>query len=185
MFFNKNVSFLLVISLILFTFHIFAEESAFVSYRHPEGCYRIDLPKEWSVEFTDNDLAATSPAEDKGDTHFENLQLWNESLDEPTTLESYYRQSLANLKQRMSKFVLQEEGQGTFTTSKGDHIPARWFHALVKSGGVEGIVLQYQAVVGTRVYVLNFTAEASKYLVYAPTFQKIASSFRLDDECRE
>jgi hypothetical protein len=177
---NKTAFFSIVFSIAtLVTLNVFAEASEFTAYHNKESCYRVNIPKGWAIETFDDDLAATSPAESKEDKHFENLEIWTETLDEPMTLDTYNQKSIANLKKRMAQFTLKEEGVGQVSA-----IPARWFRATVKSGGVNGEVLQYQALAGNRIYILNFTAEPSTYDKYAPLFKEIVSSFTLLEDCQ-
>ncbi len=152
-------------------------KAEYVTYVNQDGCYTVQFPSTWKIETPeggeDDDISAISPAQHKDDKAFENVEIWVETLENPMPGEEYFALSLKNMEKHSVAFEIKEKG-----TRMIDGVKAHWFHAFVKKTGASGEVLQYQMIVDDRIYILNFTAEASAYAGFEKIFETIVSSFR-------
>jgi hypothetical protein len=158
--------------------------SPFLTYENPTYGIRIQYPSDWQkLEFSRRDslgiaVIFRSPPENASDTKLENLLIQVGNLpSQNISLEALNNANINNLKQSLIDFELIELNA---TTLSGNN-PAHKVVYTNREGEDELKTMQVVSIKEDKVYLITYTAEASRYDRYLPTIQKMIDSFRLGD----
>jgi eukaryotic-like serine/threonine-protein kinase len=155
--------------------------SPFLTYENPTYRIRIQYPSDWEkLEFSQRNIVVIfrSPRENSSDTKLENLLIQVGNLpSQNIPLDEIVRANINKLKQSLIDFELIELNA---TTLSGNN-PAHKVVYTNREGEDELKTMQVVSIKEDKVYLITYTAEASRYDRYLPTIQKMIDSFRLGD----
>jgi eukaryotic-like serine/threonine-protein kinase len=155
--------------------------SPFLTYENPTYRIRIQYPSDWEkLEFSQRNIVVIfrSSRENSSDTKLENLLIQVGNLpSQNIPLDEVVRANINKLKQSLIDFELIELNA---TTLSGNN-PAHKVVYINREGEDELKTMQVVSIKEDKVYLITYTAEASRYDRYLPTIQKMIHSFRLGD----
>jgi hypothetical protein len=157
--------------------------SLFLTYENPIFGIRIQYPFDWEkLEFIRRDSSGIavifrSPPENASDTKLENLLIQVGNLPfQNISLEALINASVDNLRNSLVDFELVESTATTISYN-----PAHKIVYTDTVGQDELKTMQVLSIKEDKVYLITYTAEASRYDRYLPTIQKMIDSFRIGD----
>jgi serine/threonine-protein kinase len=155
--------------------------SPFLTYKNPTSRIRIQYPSDWEkLEFNQRNVVVIfrSPPENSSDTKLENLLIQVGNLpSQNITLDEIASANINALNQSLIDFELIELNA---TTLSGNN-PAHKVVYTNREGKDERKTMQVLSIKEDKVYLITYTAEASRYDRYLPTIQKMIDSFRTGD----
>jgi eukaryotic-like serine/threonine-protein kinase len=155
--------------------------SPFLTYENPTYRIRIQYPSDWEkLEFSQRNIVVIfrSSQENSSDTKLENLLIQVGNLpSQNIPLDEVVRANINKLKQSLIDFELIELNA---TTLSGNN-PAHKVVYINREGEDELKTMQVVSIKEDKVYLITYTAEASRYDRYLPTIQKMIDSFRIGD----
>jgi hypothetical protein len=155
--------------------------SPFLTYKNPTYRIRIQYPSDWEkLEFNQRNIIVIfrSPPENSSDTKLENLLIQVGNLpSQNITLDEIASANINALNQSLIDFELIELNA---TTLSGNN-PAHKVVYTNREGKDERKTMQVLSIKEDKVYLITYTAEASRYDRYLPTIQKMIDSFRIGD----
>jgi hypothetical protein len=150
---------------------------------NPTYGIRIQYPSDWQkLEFSRRDslgiaVIFRSPPENASDTKLENLLIQVGNLPfQNISLEVLNNANIDNLRNSLVDFELVESTATTIAYN-----PAYKIIYTDTVGQDERKTMQVLSIKEDKVYLITYTAEASRYDRYLPTIQKMIDSFRLGD----
>jgi S1-C subfamily serine protease len=155
-----------------------------LSYENSTYGIRIQYPANWTKDEQDSNPADSvtniitfySPLDSRVDEYSENLGVSVENLTDPNiTLEQYTESLIANYNESLTDFKVIESN--TNTTLGGNSA-----YKLVytdKEDDINYKTMEIGALVGDKVYFIEYIAEENYYSKYFPTIQKIIESVEL------
>ncbi len=156
------------------------KEYDFLTYENYTYAIRIQYPSDWErLEFSQRNIVVIFrlPQENSSDTKLENLLIQVGNLPfQNISLEALNNASVDNLRNSLVDFELIESNATTIAYN-----PA---YKIVYSDRVEQDerkTMQVLSIKEDKVYLLTYSAEASRYDRYLPTIQKMIDSFRIGD----
>lgn len=124
-------------------------------------------------------VAIASPPEDESDIVAENMNIAVENISHlsPISLNDYVNANIEGMKISIPGFSMIEPVKEITVDGK----PAISF--VFTDGSVEqpGTALQVYTIRDDMAYILNFGASAETYSVYAPTFERMLKSFKINN----
>jgi hypothetical protein len=155
--------------------------SPFLTYENPTYRIRIQYPSDWEkLEFSQRNIVVIfrSPRENSSDTKLENLLIQVGNLpSQNIPLDEVVRANINKLKQSLIDFELTELNA---TTLSGNN-PAHKVVYTNREGEDELKTMQVVSIKEDKIYLITYTAEASRYDRYLPIIQKMIDSFRIGD----
>jgi eukaryotic-like serine/threonine-protein kinase len=155
--------------------------SPFLTYENPTYRIRIQYPSDWEkLEFSQRNIVVIfrSPRENSSDTKLENLLIQVGNLpSQNIPLDEVVRANINKLKQSLIDFELIELNA---TTLSGNN-PAHKVVYTNREGEDELKTMQVVSIKEDKIYLITYTAEASRYDRYLPIIQKMIDSFRIGD----
>lgn len=155
--------------------------SPFLTYENPTYRIRIQYPSDWEkLEFSQRNIVVIfrSQPENASDTKLENLLIQVGNLpSQNIPLDEVVRANINNLKQSLIDFELIELNA---TTLSGNN-PAHKVVYTNREGEDELKTMQVVSIKEDKIYLITYTAEASRYDRYLPIIQKMIDSFRIGD----
>jgi len=155
--------------------------SPFLTYKNPTSRIRIQYPSDWEkLEFNQRNVVVIfrSPPENSSDTKLENLLIQVGNLpSQNIPLNEIASANINALNQSLIDFELIELNA---TTLSGNN-PAHKVVYTNREGKDERKTMQVLSIKEDKVYLITYTAEASRYDRYLPTIQKMIDSFRTGD----
>lgn len=155
--------------------------SPFLTYKNPTYRIRIQYPSDWEkLEFNQRNIVVIfrSPPENSSDTKLENLLIQVGNLpSQNITLDEIASANINALNQSLIDFELIELNA---TTLSGNN-PAHKVVYTNREGKDERKTMHILSIKDDKVYLITYTAEASRYDRYLPTIQKMIDSFRIGD----
>lgn len=139
-----------------------------------KSTYSVKYPDPWSIEGTaDTKQFTLKAAPDSGvyDQFIENLNLVIYDLTSPMNAQQYADFSKTTLPQKIKNFVILENKKGSLGANS-------WY--MVFKGMQFGKKLQwkqYYIVKGSKVHILTFTGEATRYKEYIKTINTMMASY--------
>jgi hypothetical protein len=154
--------------------------SPFLTYENPSYRIRIQYPSDWEkLEFSRRNIVVIfrSPAENSSDTKLENLLIQVGNLPfQNISLEALNNVNIDTLRNSLVDFELVESTATTIAYN-----PAYTIVYTDRVGQDEHKTMQVLSIKEDKVYLITYTAEASRYDRYLPTIQKMIDSFRIGD----
>ena len=146
----------------------------FLSYNSPKKGIGIKYPEDWKVlEMNISALVAfLSPLEEEVDLFQENFTISREFSGLIGKLDEFVDQQLVQLKQAFQYFAIIKRKR--IRLSGNDAIQVI-YSAITK--GIEIQILQVYCLIKIDVYMITFTAQASKYPNYKQIVKKMLKSF--------
>ncbi len=141
-----------------------------------KSTYSVKYPDPWSIEGTaDTKQFTIKAAPDSGidDNFIENLNMVINDLNSPMNAQQYAAFSKGYLPQKIKNFVVLENAKGNLGKDS-------WF--MVFKGIQYGKKLQwkqYYIVKGSKVHILTFTGEATRYKQYIKTINTMMASYTI------
>ncbi len=141
-----------------------------------KSTYSVKYPDPWSIEGTaDAKQFTIKAAPDSGiyDQFIENLNMVIYDLTSPMNAQQYADYSKTTLPQKIKKFVILENAKGSLGKDS-------WY--MVFKGMQFGKKLQwkqYYIVKGSKVHILTFTGEATRYKEYIKTINSMMASYTI------
>lgn len=141
-----------------------------------KSTYSVKYPDPWSIEGTADAKQFTLKAvPDSGvyDQFIENLNLVIYDLTSPMNAQQYADFSKTTLPQKIKNFVILENKKGSLGANS-------WY--MVFKGMQFGKKLQwkqYYIVKGSKVHILTFTGEATRYKEYIKTINTMMASYTI------
>jgi hypothetical protein len=155
--------------------------SPFLIYKNPTYRIRIQYPSDWEqLEFNQRNIVIIfrSPPENSSDTKLENLLIQVGNLpSQNIPLNEIASANINALNQSLIDFELIELN----TTTLSGNNPAHKVVYTNREGEDERKTMQVLSIKEDKVYLITYTAEASRYDRYLPTIQKMIDSFRIGD----
>jgi len=150
-------------------------------YKNPTYRIRIQYPSDWEqLEFNQRNIVVIfrSPPENSSDTKLENLLIQVGHLpSQNIPLNEIASANINALNQSLIDFELIELN----TTTLSGNNPAHKVVYTNREGEDERKTMQVLSIKEDKVYLITYTAEASRYDRYLPTIQKMIDSFRIGD----
>lgn len=148
----------------------------FLTFTDSANGIKIKYPSGWTKNKDLRGIIITfdSPKENASDKVQENLNVIKDKLPAQTTLDQYIDLSTNQVKQSIKDFKLNNSSKITLAgnsarklifTGKSDKYNLKW--------------LQIIAEKNNKIYVLTYTAEASKYSKFLGNIQKMIDSFEI------
>lgn len=141
-----------------------------------KSTYAVKYPDPWSIEGTaDAKQFTIKAAPDSGiyDQFIENLNLVIYDLTSPMNAKQYADYSKTTLPQKIKNFVILQNAKGSLGKDS-------WY--MVFKGVQFGKKLQwkqYYIVKGSKVHILTFTGEATRYKEYIKTINSMMASYSI------
>jgi|GEM_PF-3396213 len=141
-----------------------------------KSTYAVKYPDPWSIEGTaDSKQFTIKAAPDSGvmDNFIENLNMVINDLNSPMNAQQYAEFSKGYLPQKIKNFVVLENAKGNLGKDS-------WY--MVFKGVQFGKKLQwkqYYIVKGSKVHILTFTGEATRYKQYIKTINSMMASYTI------
>lgn len=141
-----------------------------------KSTYSVKYPDPWSIEgAADAKQFTIKAAPDSGvyDQFIENLNLVIYDLTSPMNAQQYADFSKTTLPQKIKNFVILENKKGSLGANS-------WY--MVFKGMQFGKKLQwkqYYIVKGSKVHILTFTGEATRYKEYIKTINTMMASYTI------
>lgn len=155
--------------------------SPFLTYENPTYRIRIQHPSDWEkLEFSQRNIVVIfrSPRENSSDTKLENLLIQVGNLpSQNIPLDEVVRANINKLKQSLIDFELIELNATTLSGNNSAHKVVY----TNREGEDELKTMQVVSIKEDKIYLITYTAEASRYNRYLPIIQKMIDSFRIGD----
>jgi eukaryotic-like serine/threonine-protein kinase len=141
-----------------------------------KSSYTVKYPDPWSIEGTaDAKQFTIKAAPDSGimDNFIENLNMVINDLNSPMNAQQYAAFSKGYLPQKIKNFAVLENAKGSLGKDS-------WY--MVFKGVQFGKKLQwkqYYIVKGSKVHILTFTGEATRYKQYIKTINSMMASYTI------
>ena len=141
-----------------------------------KSSYSVKYPDPWSIEGTaDAKQFTIKAAPDSGimDNFIENLNMVINDLNSPMNAQQYAAFSKGYLPKKIKNFVVLENAKGNLGKDS-------WY--MVFKGVQFGKKLQwkqYYIVKGSKVHILTFTGEATRYKQYIKTINSMMASYTI------
>lgn len=147
-----------------------------LTYENPSYHFRMQYPKDWTVEEKGNAIVFMSPRADSSDFQ-ENVVIIREELSSPEALDMYVGRTMSELVKKTGAKVRESWD----ITLSG--LPARQmvYTATIPYGGKRYTVkwMTVCTIQGTTAYILTYTALEDTYQERLEEFQAILDSFTI------
>lgn len=152
-----------------------AAPSGMQTYTNAEYAFSIAYPTAWKASEGQSGsiVAFLTPLTGASDTFRENLNVVEENVPAGTTLAQYTAGGLGYLRRQMKAFTL----ISSVTSTLGDR-PGQRIEYTAAPSGVSLRFLQVFGIVGTKSFVVTFTAQPSTFASYLPKVDQMLSTFR-------
>lgn len=145
-------------------------------YVNEDKKYSIEYPKGWEKQNWPNlDLVLLSPSPiDPGTQTHATMNVISQHVGDAVTLEQFFNESLKHLNSALKDVQVDQTGDQNLNGT-----PSKWAVYSHKIAEIPMRVIQYFIVADGNMYLLTFSANGNDFDHYRPTFESIASSFRL------
>ena len=167
------------------------QSGGFVTYDNATYGVTIQYPSNWLVETTDfpgdpltQIVGFFSPLESRIDTYEERLWIAQEqqSFSEDFDLAQYAEQIVSNYNSTLIDFNLEEIDIDTARLGNNDSPAYRIVYTeRLQPENIELKTLEIGTLVGDKVYVVMYHAEAARYDQYSPIIEEMINSIELSD----
>jgi len=145
------------------------------TYVNKEKKYSLEYPSDWQKKDVQKlDIVLLSPAKSPTTPTHATMNAISEAVGPVITLDEFYKESVSNLSSQLKDIHIESSGDASLNGT-----PSKWVLYSHEMQGTKFKVLQYFIVAQENVYLLTFSALADDFDSFRPTFNKIASSFRL------
>jgi hypothetical protein len=167
------------------------QSGGFVTYDNATYGVTIQYPSNWLVETTDfpgdpltQIVGFFSPLESRIDTYEERLWIAQEqqSFSEDFDLAQYAEQIVSNYNSTLIDFNLEEIDIDTARLGNNDSPAYRIVYTeRLQPENIDLTTLEIGTLVGDKVYVVMYHAEAARYDQYSPIIEEMINSIELSD----
>lgn len=152
-------------------------DGSFRAYTNSVLRFTIGFPGDWEIREDNPSLivSAQSPLDSSYDNYRENINIANEVLNQPFTLEQYFSYSVSSLQAVLNNFVLLEQGDVYI-----NGLPMKWlvYTAYAPQLGITIKSIMYIFINNGLGYAIGCASTIDKFEQYRSLYTQILNTFR-------
>lgn len=144
-------------------------------YTNTEKHYTIDYPSNWKkTDVPQLDIVLFAPSSGDDTRPRASLNIVSENIGAIVPLNTFYDESVKNLKESLKEVVVENSGTATL-----NGVESKWITYTHVMQNVKFRVLQYFIASEKTVYLITFGAVEQDFNTYKKEFEEIVSSFKI------